>query len=117
MKKSALVGIGLLLAVASVQAEPLAFHCTAIPTADRHVWKYTFEADTTLSTGVIRGVSYGGRPYTDAIETGFTPTRMVIKTMQPRVSQGWIDRVTLDFEFGGAQGVCVMVRANGEKKF
>jgi hypothetical protein len=90
-------------------AQMIGFSCEARGEGDDHIWRYTFEIDRKTSKGVQRGETFGGDSYSLDIEVVFTPERMQIKKLGAHEFTGFVDRSTLAFSFGGADGKCKMV--------
>lgn len=105
-----LVSLSLFVACSTVNAENLGFSCEGEGAApERMVWRYNFEIDQQTSKGIQRGLTYGGRPYSDDIEVVFTPARMQIRKLGAQEFTGYIDRRDLSFNFGGSIGSCKIV--------
>lgn len=110
------IAIIMFLSFASIPAlcfaECLTFKCQGV--GEGIIWKYTFEVDRDTATGVEKGVTLAGYPYTKEIEVAFTPERMQIRSSGEQEFAGWIDRGDLSFSYGWANGSCDIIPA--EKK-
>ena len=99
--------------VGTAFADMIALDCTAKPSEDGHIWKYNIEYNKNTGRGLTFGNTFGGDPFALRTSVHYQSEKTInfytTDASSGSVTKGTIDRKSLEFNYGGSEGICKLV--------